>query len=288
MESNMIEKIKKNTADIFRKSVREGVFTGQTSGQAPNCLQGNIVILPYSEAVDFLRYCLNNPKPCPLVGLSALGEKSLPHLGKDINICTDIPKYSIFKHGTFSYEKNNIDDLWQNNFVTFVLGCSFTFEQALISSGYSIRHIEQKQNVPMYSSNIPSVPSGKFFGNVVVTMRPIKKDKVWDVYGICSKYPHAHGTPIYHGNPEKIGIYNLNAPDYGDIVEVLDDEIPVFWACGVTTQVAINNAKPPLCITHAPGHMLVTDIPCKLSPIIADDYNDITNFYNILNIKPLP
>jgi len=268
--ANMTSEVQPETGSAFRLRVRCGEFNKPTAGCVPGNLQGNVVVLPKADAHDFLRYCLNNPKPCPLVGLSKPGQRSLPNLGEDIDISRDIPKYHLFVDGELVDTCESVQHLWQDNFVTFVLGCSFTFEQALIAHGYSVRHIELKKNVSMYRTNYSSYAFGRFSGPMVVTMRPVKKKDIDDVFAICMHYSHAHGAPLFFGDPKKIGIEDLSRPDYGDAIEVQDDEVPMFWACGVTTQVAISNAKPSICITHAPGCMLVTDIKGNTYPKVAE------------------
>jgi uncharacterized protein YcsI (UPF0317 family) len=255
---NIAAKIKSGSE--LRKLIRTGDFAGQTAGQAPDHLQGNVVILPKKHAGDFLLFCLNNPKPCPLIGMSKPGDPSIASLGNEIDIRYDVPRYCIYKNGKLFDEVNDILEYWADDFVTFILGCSFTFEEALMQSGFVVRHIEQGLNVPMFKTNIETMPGGIFKGPLVVTMRPYPKEKIPAVFDLCAEYPHAHGTPVYWGDPISIGINDLQKPDYGDAIEVMEDEVPVFWACGVTPQAAIENAKPELCITHAPGHMLVTDI----------------------------
>lgn len=245
----------------LRALARSGDFTGQTAGQAPDFLQGNVVILPKAYASDFLQYCLNNPKPCPLIGLSKPGDPTLPGLGDGIDIRNDLPRYRIYLEGALASEVSSIDEHWSEELVTFVLGCSFSFEEALMRNGLEVRHIKRGHNVPMYKSNIDTLRGGIFNGPLVVTMRPYKSQDLPAVFDLCAQYPQAHGTPVYWGNPEKIGISDLQQPDYGEPVPLYDNEIPVFWACGVTPQAAIEKARPHLCITHAPGHMLVTDIP---------------------------
>lgn len=259
---------KTKTGIELRKLARTKGFDGQTAGQAPDYLQGNVVILPLEYAADFLQFCLNNPKPCPLIGVSKPGEIGLPGLGADIDIRSDVPKYRIHKNGGFEAEVSDISDCWRDDLVTFVLGCSFTFEEALESEGYKVRHIEQGKNVPMFRSTIKTIPGGIFSGPVVVTMRPYKADNIPAVFDICSRYPHAHGSPLYWGDPSQIGISDLQKPDYGEPVDISEGEVPVFWACGVTPQAAIQAAKPSLCITHAPGCMLVTDIRSHTPPSI--------------------
>ena len=252
----------------LRQAIRSGAFAGQTAGQAPNHLQGNIVILPLQDARDFLRFCLNNPKPCPLIGIALPGDYALPELGK-IDIRVDVPEYRIFEHGEYCTNANDISDFWQADFVTFVLGCSFTFEEILQQKGYIVRHIAEGKNVPMFKTNIQTVPAGKFAGPLVVTMRSFHRKDIPDVFDLSAQYPHAHGAPVFWGNPSHIGINDLGAPDFGDPVEVPDDEVPVFWACGVTPQAAMAKAKPAISITHAPGCMLVTDVPSEVSPKVS-------------------
>lgn len=260
--------VKMQTGLEVRKLARSGAFTGQTAGQAPDHLQGNVVILPRKYAADFLQFCMNNPKPCPLIGVSTPGDVAIPSLGTDIDMRSDIPLYRIYKSGALMGETSDINDIWSENLVTFVLGCSFTFEEALIRAGFGVRHIEQGSNVPMFKSSIQTIKSGVFNGPVVVTMRPYKKADIPAIFDLCAKFPHAHGTPLYWGDPSGIGIQDLSSPDYGDAIEVGDGETPVFWACGVTPQAAIEAAKPDLCITHAPGHMFVTDIKSSDRPSV--------------------
>lgn len=256
------------TGEELRHMARFAGFGGQTAGQAPDYLQGNVVILPLTYAADFLRFCLNNPKPCPLIGVSQPGECQLPLLADDLDIRTDIPRYRIHKDGEFVGEETDISLHWSDDLVTFVLGCSFTFEEALMREGFGVRHVEQGRNVPMFRSNIQTVAAGVFSGPVVVTMRPYKAEEIPTVYDICSRYPHAHGAPLTWGDPQSLSINDLQKPDYGDAVEVNENEIPVFWACGVTPQAAIATARPSLCITHAPGCMLVTDVHSNPPPIV--------------------
>ena len=189
------------------------------------------------------------------------GDPYLPTLGQDIDIRTDVPKYKVFRDGDYQELVTDITDIWQDDFVTFVLGCSFSFEEALIEDGIEIRHITKGSTVPMFRSNIQSVPAGPFTGEYVVSMRPMKAKDAIRAIEITSRFPEAHGTPVHLGDPRQIGIQDISTPDFGDPITIESDEIPVFWACGVTPQVAISNAKPSICITHAPGYMLITDIP---------------------------
>jgi len=247
-------------ADIRRK-IRAGEYTGHTAGMAPGYVQGNVVILPADAAHDFFVYCQRNPKPCPLIAVSEPGNPTLPTLGPDIDIRTDVPRYRVFRRGELVDEPTDILDLWRGDLVTFVLGCSFSFEEALLEAGIPLRHIEQGTNVAMYRTNIDTYPAGPFRGKLVVSMRPMRPADAIRAVQITSRFPFAHGAPVHLGIPSMIGIENLSIPDWGDPVEIHQDELPVFWACGVTSQVAIEHARPELCITHKPGSMLITDVP---------------------------
>ncbi len=248
------------TPPALRAEIRSGAFTGNTSGYAPGHVQCNIVILPKAWAADFLRFCQLNPKPCPLVASGEPGDPTLPALG-DIDIRSDVPSYRVYRDGELDGETADISELWQDDFVTFALGCSFSFEEALTADGLEVRNIAEGVNVPMYRTNIECKAAGPFSGQMVVSMRPFLAADAIRAVQICTRFPSVHGAPVHLGNPALIGIEDLGAPDYGDAVTLKDSELPVFWACGVTPQVALEQAKPPLCITHSPGCMLVTDLP---------------------------
>ncbi len=243
-----------------RRAIRTGRYNGSTAGMAPGKLQGNLVVLPAELAGDFHRYCLCNPRPCPLVGMSEAGDPALPGLGADIDLRTDLPRYNVYRDGALAEQVDDVSALWRDDFVAFVLGCSFSFEQALLAAGISLRHLERGTVVPMYRTNIDTVPAGSFAGPMVVSMRPLGTADVERAIEITARFPHAHGAPVHCGAPETIGIANLDVPDWGEACEVLGGEVPAFWACGVTPQAALARARPPLCITHAPGSMLITDV----------------------------
>lgn len=244
----------------LRAAYRSGRFGGHTSGLATRHVQGNLVVLPAQVAIDFLRYCQRNPKPCPLLAVSEPGDPTLPSLGADIDIRRDLPRYRVWRDGVLSAEVDDITAVWEKDLVAFVLGCSFSFEQALIDEGVPLRHVQQGGNVSMFRTHTPTLPAGPFSGPLVVSMRPLRATDVIRAVQITSRYPAVHGAPVHLGDPALIGIHDLGSPHYGDAVDVLPDEIPVFWACGVTPQAALINAKLPLAITHAPGCMLVTDL----------------------------
>ncbi len=249
-----------DTPRALRIAARSGRFGGHTAGQTPGFVQGNVAILPARLAHDFRVYCERNPGPCPLLAMSEPGEVTLPDLGDDIDIRTDVPRYRVFLDGKLTGETDDITSLWRGDLVTFVLGCSYSFEEALEKEGLALRHVECDCAVPMYRSSIETEPSGSFSGPMVVSMRPFAPDDAQRARAITSRYPRVHGEPVHIGAPRTIGIDNLARPDYGDAVPLNDGELPVFWACGVTPQVAIERAAPDLCITHNPGAMLVTDL----------------------------
>ncbi len=252
------------TSQAARQAIRCGQITDHTSGLAPGHVQGNVVILPQALADDFLLYCQRNPKPCPVLAVSEPGNPLLPTLGHDVNhpvnICTDVPRYRVWRNGELVDTPTDISSLWTDDLVTFVIGCSFSFEEALLASGLPLRHIAEGKNVAMYRTNIATQTAGPFSGPMVVSMRPMKPAAAISAIQITSRFPDVHGAPVHIGFPQAIGIADLAKPDYGDAVDVLPDELPVFWACGVTPQAAITQARPPFCITHAPGSMLITDL----------------------------
>ena len=242
-----------------RLAIRNGQHRGPTSGLAPGYVQGNLAILPKALAGDFMQFCRLNPKPCPLVGVSAPGDPRVPELGADLDIRTDIPRYRVWQNGKLVAEPNDIRDVWRDDLVSFVIGCSFSFEEALLAEGMEIRHITLDRTVPMFRTSVETTPAGPFHGPMVVSMRPLKPADAIRAVQVTTRFPAVHGAPVHIGKPELIGIKDIMKPDYGDSVPVNDDELPVFWACGVTPQSVIAAAKPEFCITHYPGTMLVTD-----------------------------
>lgn len=238
---------------------RSGDLHGNTSGLAAGFVQCNLVVLPAAWAHDFLRFCQANPRPCPLLAMNpAPGDPGLPGLG-EIDLRSDLPAYRVFRGGRVDEERHDIGELWQDDFVAFALGCSFSFEEALIAAGLDVRNVTEGVNVPMYRSNLPCATAGPFAADMVVSMRPFDAAGAIRAIQICTRFPDVHGAPVHLGDPAQIGIVDLGAPDFGDAVTVADGEVPLFWACGVTPQVALEQAAPPLAITHSPGCMLVTD-----------------------------
>lgn len=255
------EELRGKTIAEARPHFRNGSYTGHTAGIGPGMLQGNVAILPETLALDFARFCQRNPQPCPLIGMSDTGNPMMHTLGDDIDIRTDVPRYRIYEHGELVDEVADISEHWRDDYVAFVLGCSFTFEDALMAEGINLRHIDQNKTVSMFITNIETDRAGPFEGGTVVSMRPLSISDAVRASAICARFPHAHGAPVHIGDPSEIGIKDVNSPDFGDPTEFMDGEVPVFWACGVTPQNAIRSARPPICITHAPGSMLVTDVP---------------------------
>lgn len=243
-----------------KRLIRAGEITGQTSGMCSGYAQANLCILPKEYAFDFLLFCMRNPKPCPVLEVGDVGSKSFRFMAREGDVCKDFPKYRIWKNGKLADEVTDITEYWQDDFVYFLIGCSFSFESELLEAGIPVRHIEENKNVPMFNTNIELTPAGVFHGNMVVSMRPIPNHLVVKAVNVTAAMPRVHGAPVQIGNPNAIGILDISKPDYGDGVTVNDGEVPVFWACGVTPQNVVMATKPPIAITHAPGHMLITDV----------------------------
>lgn len=258
--SSSIDSATLRTGRDVRLACRNGQWTGQTSGLAPGFAQANLVILPQDLAYDFLNFCRSNPKPCPLLEVTEVGDCRPRQTAAEADLRTDLPRYRVWENGELADEPAEITDLWRDDLVSFLIGCSFTFEAALLRAGVPVRHIQCGGNVPMYRTNISCQPAGVFRGPMVVSMRPLKPADAIRAVQITSRFPTVHGAPIHIGLPEQIGIRDLSRPDYGDPVPIGEDELPVFWACGVTPQAAIRTVRPPLVITHSPGCMFVTDL----------------------------
>jgi len=270
----LYEQLKKSSVRDVRASIRSGTYIGQTAGLAAGRLQANLAILEKDHADDFYEFCQLNKRPCPLVGLSIVGDPHMPELGGEIDLRTDVPGYNVYRYAELIEQRSDISDLWQSNFVGFALGCSFTFERALREAGITLRHISENKTVPMFRTSIALKDAGPFGGGMVVSMRPIQVEKVDLVFSICGGFPHAHGEPVHVGEPSKIGIADIGAPDWGDAMEIEPGEVPVFWACGVTPQNALARARPPICITHTPGRMLIADVAETDRPdlVVAENY----------------
>lgn len=247
-------------AHRVRLDARSGALAGPSANLAPGFVQANLAILPRDLAYDFMLFCQRNPRPCPLVGVSDAGAPIIEALGYDLDIRTDVPRYRVWENGILVDEPSDITEIWRDDLVTFAIGCSFSFEEALLAANIPVRHIEEDVNVPMYRSSIQTAKAGVFSGPLVVSMRPMSPEDAIRAVQITGRFPSVHGAPVHIGDPSAIGIKDIGKPDYGDAVTINDGEVPVFWACGVTPQAAIAQARPGFCITHAPGHMLVTDL----------------------------
>ncbi len=244
----------------LRKMIRQNQWTKPTAGLAKGFIQANLAVLPKDQAYDFLLFAQRNPKSCPIIDVTDVGSGVAGLSAPEGNIKTDIPKYRIYRHGIFTEEVTSVENLWDEHMVGFLIGCSFTFEDALLNNGIPIRHIEEKCNVPMYQTNIECVKAGIFEGPMVVSMRPMTEKDAIRAVQITSRFPSVHGSPVHIGDPKAIGIQDIDKPDFGDSVTVNEGEVPVFWACGVTPQAIAMKVKPEIMITHAPGHMFITDL----------------------------
>jgi uncharacterized protein YcsI (UPF0317 family) len=248
------------TPKEIRQAVRQGRYTGGTAGLAPGWVQANLVILPKSLAYDFLVFCQRNPKPCPLIEVTDPGNPEPVGVAPGADLRTDVPRYRIYRDGRLAGETTDISAEWRDDFVAFLLGCSFTFESALLQAGVPVRHIEENRIVPMFRTSLACRPAGPFRGPTVVSMRPIPAPLVPRAVTVTARYPMAHGAPLHVGDPARIGIADVHKPDWGDPPTILSGEEPVFWACGVTPQAVAQTAKVEFMMTHAPGHMFITDL----------------------------
>lgn len=247
------------TPAAVRAAIREGKWRRPTSGLALGHVQANMIILPREWAFDFLLYATRNPKPCPILDVTEPGDPEPRSIAPGADVRTDLPKYRVWRDGELVDEPDQILSLWRDDLVAFMIGCSFSFEGALLDAGISIRHMDEGVNVPMYLTNVPCVPAGRFSGNVVMSMRPVPHEQVSKAVMCTARFPAVHGAPMHIGSPEVIGVMDLARPDFGDAVTINEGETPVFWACGVTPQAAVMRSKPPFAITHAPGHMFIAD-----------------------------
>ncbi len=248
------------SAQQARSAIRAGEHTGHTAHLAPGCVQANLVVLPRAVASDFVDFAGRNPKPCPIVEVVEQGIEAM-HSAPGSDLRTDVPRYRLFVDGVHTDSAADAIGWWRNDLVSVLLGCSFSFEAALMRARLPVRHIEQGCNVPMFVTDRQCVPAGEFAGPLVVSMRPMPAELVEQARQITEAYPAAHGGPVHVGNPSDLGIADLHAPDFGDPVDIYQGEVPMFWACGVTPQLAIASAAPEIAITHEPGHMFITDLP---------------------------
>ena len=250
-----------------RDLCRTGAHTGPTAGYAAGFCQANLVVVPAQVADQFERYCRENPRPCPLIERTETGDPEPRRSAPGADLRTDLPRYRYFRAAGVISEITDIVELWSDDAVGFLLGCSFTFEEAMTRAGFVPRHVEQGTNVPMYRTNRPTVPADPFRAPLVVSMRPVAPASVDEVVSITAPFVQAHGAPVHRGDPAGLGIADLGRPDFGDSVSMRADEVPLFWACGVTSQLAVLQAVDrgvvPWAISHAPGHMFITDLPAS-------------------------
>ena len=245
--------------DDVRQLIRSGSLVQPTSGIAPGYVQANLAILPRDLAFDFLLFCQRNPKPCPLLEVVEAGDVEPAQFAPGADLRTDVPLYRIYEYGEMTAEVEDISEFWRDDLVSFLLGCSFSFESALTRAGIPLRHIERETNVSMFITDIPATSAGVFNGPTVVSMRPIRQEQVVRAVQVTSRFPAVHGAPLHVGDPTAIGIDDIMQPDFGDPTEIKSGEVPVFWACGVTPQAAAMASRPPMMITHSPGYMFITD-----------------------------
>ena len=242
-----------------REQFRDGLAV-PSSGWAAGFTQANMVVLPMEWAFDMLLFAQRNPQPVPLLDVSDPGSFRTA-LAPDADLRTDLPRYRVWRDGELVDEPTDATALWTDDLVTFLIGCSFSFEMALLDAGVPVRNVEQDRNVSMYRTNVDCRPAGRLSGPLVVSMRPIPASLVVTAVQVTSRMPDVHGAPVHVGSPSSLGIADLSRPDFGDALQIAEDDVPVFWACGVTPQAALMASKPPFAITHAPGHMFVTDVP---------------------------
>jgi uncharacterized protein YcsI (UPF0317 family) len=242
-----------------RYRCRMGLLDRSTAGLALGYVQTNVVILPSTWAFEFLLFCQRNPKACPVLDVTDVGDPEPKQIAPGADLRTDLPRYRILQDGKWT-EATDIRSVWREDLVGFLIGCSFSFENAMLNAGLPVRHIEVGRNVPMYRTHLTCVPTQRFSSPLVVSMRPLPHHQVVRAVEVTSRFQRAHGSPVQIGDPDLIGIQNLEAPDYGDPVPIYANDVPVFWACGVTTQTALLHANPEFAITHAPGHMFVSDL----------------------------
>ena len=246
-------------ASELRALVRKKEWNKPTTGIAAGYVQANLVMLPEEEAFHFLLFCVRNPKPCPILDVLEPGQTE-PRIAPGSDLRTDLPKYRVYEKGALKAEVDGVTQFFHQGMVSFLLGCSFSFENAMLASGLPVRNIEEGKNVSMYVTNIPCIPSGPFACPMVVSMRPMKPEQAVRAVQVTTRFHLTHGAPIHIGSPDDIGIKDIGRPDFGDPVTIHPGEVPLFWACGVTSTLAALSASLPLVITHAPGHMFVSDL----------------------------
>lgn len=259
VDAEVWDRMLRATPAEARRIIRSGAFQAPTSGLCPGYAQANLIVLPKEQAYDFLLFAQRNPKPCPLLEVTEVGAREATICATDCDIATDFPKYRIYRHGELVEETADVAAYWRDDFVSFVIGCSFSFESELVEAGIEMRHNTMGRNVSMHLTDIDCMPAGSMGGKMVMSMRPIPHDQVVKAVQISGAIPKVHGAPMHIGDPAAIGVRDIAHPEFGDPVDIREGEVPVFWACGVTPQSIVMNSKPEFAITHAPGCMLITD-----------------------------
>ena len=259
VDAEVWDRMLRATPAEARRIIRSGAFQAPTSGLCPGYAQANLIVLPKEQAYDFLLFAQRNPKPCPLLEVTEVGAREATICATDCDIAPDFPKYRIYRHGELVEETADVAAYWRDDFVSFVIGCSFSFESELVEAGIEMRHNTMGRNVSMYLTGIDCMPAGSMGGKMVMSMRPIPHDQVVKAVQISGAIPKVHGAPMHIGDPAAIGVRDIAHPEFGDPVDIREGEVPVFWACGVTPQSIVMNSKPEFAITHAPGCMLITD-----------------------------
>jgi uncharacterized protein YcsI (UPF0317 family) len=260
MNKSSNDRLRSATGADVRQRARSGELRAPTAGLAPGFVQANLVLVPRELAFEFLLFCQRNPKPCPVLDVTEPGDPEPKLVAPGADLRTDLPAYRVYREGALVDEPHELKTWWRDDLVGFLIGCSFTFENALMEAGLALRHIEAGCNVSMYKTNISCQPAGRFRGPLVVSMRPMTPDQAITAVRVCNRFPRAHGAPVHLGDPARIGIRDLSRPDFGDPVDIRPGEVPVFWACGVTPQAVAMECRPPLLITHKPGHMFLTNL----------------------------
>lgn len=259
MTDTAVEKLANAPASEVRALIREGKLCVPTTGLSLGYAQANMIVLPKDWAYDFLLYAMRNPKPCPILDVTEAGDPEPRMIAPGADVRTDIPKYRVWENGVLMEEPTDVKHVWRDDLVAFLIGCSFSFENALLRAGVGIRHIDEGRNVPMYLTSVPCIPAGRFSGNMVMSMRPIPHEQVVRAVTCTAALPAVHGAPMHIGDPDAIGVKDINKPEFGDPPTIKKGEVPVFWACGVTPQAAVMQSKPPFAITHSPGYMFIAD-----------------------------
>jgi len=257
-------RLQQGSAQDVRLAMRDGSWTGTTHGLARGYAQANLAIVPRDAALDFMRFCQRNPKPCPLLDVTDTGDPEFRLVAPGSDVRRDLSGYCVYRDGILVDEPDDISDLWSADLVAFAMGCSLSFDAVLQDNGLRVAHLDKPGGrIAVYTSGIDCVPAGPFAGPMVVSLRPIPRGELDRVVEVTKRYPSIHGGPVHIGDPAAIGVTDVSATDWGKPPEIGPDDVPVFWGCGVTPQAVAMAARLPLMITHKTGHMLLTDLLVK-------------------------